>query len=79
MLFQHHTAFTEEEKDRLTKDGWEVNGYYANKGWHRIHKLYDDEFEVDTMVTDEEDGYFFWEFDSGWNTLEQAIRHGKDA
>ena len=70
----HSTPFTIEETDLLIKDGWSVTSSFAYKNYHRIKKVQDEEFEVDTLVTDEPDGNDYWEWDSGYRTLEKAMR-----
>lgn len=74
------TPFTQTERDFLTSNGWEVKGEaVADKGYMKINKLYDEEFEVETLVIADEDHNDYWEWDSSWTTVEKAVARGRTA
>lgn len=68
--------FTVEERDLLTKAGWEVKQTVAYNNYHKIVKLGDTEIEVETWVDgDAMDNANYWEWDSTWPTVERAVRY----
>ena len=70
-----YVPFTQEERDFLILNGWEVGRFsVACKDYTKIKKLHDNDFEVEKCMTDEPDGNDYWEFDSEWTSLEKAMR-----
>ncbi len=68
--------FTESEGAHLIANGWEIlpNKHRAEKNYHKIVKQGDNDFEVSVCITDEPDGNDYWEFDSEWTSIEEAVR-----
>ncbi len=65
--------FNESERTILEKDGWSVCETVAYKNYHRITKL-GGEYVVDALMTAGPDDNDYWEFDSEWLTLKQAMK-----
>lgn len=68
--------FTDEERDLLTKDGWEVCKTVAYKNYRKVAKLSEEEIEVETWVDgDAMDNANYWEWDSTHTSLEKAVKY----
>lgn len=65
--------FTESEITALEKAGWyDIKDGRAYDGWHRVIKQDSNYFEFQASIDDGEGGNW-WEFDSGYPTLEKAL------
>jgi hypothetical protein len=69
--------FTQTERDLLVSDGWEVSDSSAHKNYHRIVK--DGPLcWVETLMIADDDRNDYWEWDSGWHTVERALQYCKN-
>jgi len=69
------TPFTQEEKDFLVADGWEVCVSLAYKNYRKISKVQENEIEVDTWVDGDAMDSNYWEWDSTHTSLEKAVKY----
>ena len=66
-------TFTPKESKLLKDAGWEVNCNYAEYEWKQIAKKSVDRFVLSVCITDPPDGNDYWEFDSEYTDLVNAI------
>lgn len=73
ILTQMNSPFTETEVEALKSDGWNVGKATATKDFRKIRKMSNDIFEVDSLMVGDEGENDYWEFDSQWPSLEDAL------
>ena len=68
--------FTVEERTLLTKAGWEVRCTVAyDGGYRKIIKQGENDFVVETWMDGDADSNNYWDWDSSYPTLAEAVSY----